>query len=437
VSTGDLGPIYLRGLPIVDVDGRRREDMSRLRDVQDPDDGQVDGWCELAPRARAADTMVLAVHGIVPEIAPTGEVVVFCPPATSSVELPRVRADPQGGVVAPREPGATSFDYRLLARLPSRVPFPRITTRVLGGDPRTRNSSTPVPGTLEVAAFRASSGSTNDLDRVRDVMRYLRGNFAYEQIEGRFDPVDGLSKFAAERHGTCLQFAEAGVVMLRTLGIAARVGRGFLLVQWDDERRLYVARAADAHAWVEVEFEGCGFVVFDPTPRAAQDATVDAPPGRDESTTPPDAPTPPAETPPSSNAGARLEQVIDDVRDALGRAWDWITENPWPCLAAFVAATLVGARALDRRARRLAGEVVDARAARGPWERLLADLARRGHRRRPSQTELEFAAAVVASGGDALRRFLELTQNRQATKFGGLPPSLDEARAIESFRATL
>jgi len=439
VSTGDLGPIYLRGLPFVYVDGRRREDVSRLRTIQDPDDGQPDGWCELAPRARAADSMVLAVHGVVPEIAPTGEVVVFCPPATSAVELPDVRADAGGAVVARREPGVSTIDYRLLARLPSRVAYPRTTTRILGGDPRAAARSAPVPGTLEVAAHRAAADVSSGVESVRAVVRYLRENFKYEQIDGRFDPADGLVKFAAERHGTCLQFAEAGVVMLRSLGIAARVGRGFLLTSWDDERRLYVAHSGDAHAWVEVEFEGCGFVIFDPTPRGGAGgggAGVDDPSRRDAPETPPDAPAP--DVPPTPpDALVRLDEVIDDVRGALGRAWDWIAANPWPCVAAVVVASLFGARTFDRRTRRLAGERVDAPAPRGPWERLVADLARRGHRRRPSQTETEFAAAVVASGGDALRPLLGLVERRQATRFGGVAPSPQEQRDIEAFRAAL
>jgi transglutaminase-like putative cysteine protease len=439
MATGDLGPIYLRGLPLVEVDGRRRDDMSRLRDVQDPDDGQVDGWCEFAPRAKRSDAMLLAVHEVMPEIAPTGEVVVFCPPGAWAVELPAVRADPRGGVVARREPGVASFDYGVLAPLPARLPTPRTTTRVLGGDPRkdARRTAAPVPGTLEVAAYRASSDATNDLDRVRGVMRYLRDNFKYEQIDGRFDPVDGLLKFATERHGTCLQFAEAGVVMLRSLGIDSRIGRGYLLTEWDEDRRLYVARARDAHAWVEVEFEGCGFVVFDPTPRGADDA-AGGPSPDDKTEKPPEAPIPPpVETPPAQDDGARLDQVVDDVRHALGSAWDWIAENPWPCLAVVVVAALLAVRAFDRRARRLSGEVVGAPIARGPWERLLADLARRGYRRRQSQTESEFAAAVVASGGDAFRPFATLVENRQATHFGGFPPSLDELREIETFRASL
>jgi transglutaminase-like putative cysteine protease len=437
MSTGWIGPLYLRGLPLVDVVGRRRQDMSRLRAVDDADDGRPDGWCELAPRPHLGDELDLDVRLELLEFAPTGEVIVFCPPATASVELPGVRADAGGAVVARREPGASRLDYRLVARIPSRVPRPRAETRVLGGDPRAARPSKPLPGVLEVAAFRATAESTNDLDRVRAVMRHLRANFVYEKIDGTFEPADGLAKFAAERHGTCLQFAEAAVVMLRTLGIPARIGRGFLLTEWDFDRDCYVGHARDAHAWVEVEFEGCGFVIFDPTPEASDDAPSESaagvaptPPPTPE-TPPPDVASPPIEGP------DRLEQTVADVKALLERVLDWIAANAWICAALALVAAAAAVRTLHRRALRLSGAEVRAPTARGPWERLVVELARRGRRRRPSQTETEFAEAVVAVCGEGFRPLLELTARRQATRFGGRPSTAEDERAIDAFRAAV
>jgi len=55
-------------------------------------------------------------------------------------------------------------------------------------------------------------------------------------------------------------------VMLRTLGIPARVVNGFRGGQYNDLNQTYIVRARDAHSWVEVYFPEYGWVTFDPTP---------------------------------------------------------------------------------------------------------------------------------------------------------------------------
>src|SRR2546430_10692615 len=56
------------------------------------------------------------------------------------------------------------------------------------------------------------------------------------------------------------------VVLLRTLGIPARLVTGFLPGVWNDFGNYYTIRQQDAHAWVEVYFPRSGWVTFDPTP---------------------------------------------------------------------------------------------------------------------------------------------------------------------------
>jgi hypothetical protein len=56
-------------------------------------------------------------------------------------------------------------------------------------------------------------------------------------------------------------------VMLRMLGIPARVAVGFTSGRLDDGR--WVVTDHEAHAWVEVWFAGQGWVAFDPTPGRA------------------------------------------------------------------------------------------------------------------------------------------------------------------------
>ena len=58
-------------------------------------------------------------------------------------------------------------------------------------------------------------------------------------------------------------------VLLRAVGIPARVVNGFQRGEWNEVGQFYAVRQRDAHSWVEVFFTGVGWVTFDPSPRAA------------------------------------------------------------------------------------------------------------------------------------------------------------------------
>ena len=77
-----------------------------------------------------------------------------------------------------------------------------------------------------------------------------------------------MRTFLENRVGYCEQFAGTMAVMLRTLGVPARVAVGFTpgTVSADDPT-LWTVTWANAHAWVEVKFGG-EWVAFEPTPRA-------------------------------------------------------------------------------------------------------------------------------------------------------------------------
>jgi hypothetical protein len=55
-------------------------------------------------------------------------------------------------------------------------------------------------------------------------------------------------------------------LMLRYLGIPARVAVGFSSGRYDGKRHTWVVTDHDAHAWVEAWFKGYGWLPFDPTP---------------------------------------------------------------------------------------------------------------------------------------------------------------------------
>jgi hypothetical protein len=55
-------------------------------------------------------------------------------------------------------------------------------------------------------------------------------------------------------------------LMLRYLGIPARVAAGFTSGTYDRDRRVWNVNDRNAHTWVEVWFRGYGWLPFDPTP---------------------------------------------------------------------------------------------------------------------------------------------------------------------------
>ncbi len=84
-------------------------------------------------------------------------------------------------------------------------------------------------------------------------------------------PVVGrpLVGFVTRTHaGYCQYFAGAMALMLRYLGIPARVAVGFAGGTYDPKQHVWNVTDREAHAWVEVWFKGYGWLPFDPTPAA-------------------------------------------------------------------------------------------------------------------------------------------------------------------------
>jgi hypothetical protein len=78
-----------------------------------------------------------------------------------------------------------------------------------------------------------------------------------------------LVGFVTQTHaGYCQYFAGAMALMLRYLGIPARVAVGFAGGTYDPKQHIWNISDREAHAWVEVWFKGYGWVPFDPTPAA-------------------------------------------------------------------------------------------------------------------------------------------------------------------------
>lgn len=125
-----------------------------------------------------------------------------------------------------------------------------------------------VTGRTRALARQVTGGTTDPEQAARLIAAHLTsGQYRYDldapaAARGR----DSVDHFLFESQaGFCEHYASAEVVMLRSLGIPARVATGFRNGSpTEDGERLI--RGRDAHAWVEVHVEGRGWVTVDPTP---------------------------------------------------------------------------------------------------------------------------------------------------------------------------
>ena len=118
-------------------------------------------------------------------------------------------------------------------------------------------------------AEQKAGGARTPYDAVEELEQWFvsSGTFRYSNQP----PVVGrpLVGFVTRTHaGYCQYFAGAMALMLRYLGIPARVAVGFAGGTYEPKQHVWKVTDREAHAWVEVWFKGYGWLPFDPTPAA-------------------------------------------------------------------------------------------------------------------------------------------------------------------------
>jgi transglutaminase-like putative cysteine protease/uncharacterized protein YggT (Ycf19 family) len=363
-------------------------------------------------------------------------------PETLDLRLPRVLRTNTGSYqLAQLPPPGFRYDaYSRLEEPPESSP-PADASTVMGLVDRQRYLQLPrkdldprIPELARVFAAHASS----ELGRARAVERRLRTDYGYT-LELPQQPVrDPLAYFLFTRKkGYCEYFASAMTVMLRTLGIPARLVTGFQSGVYNPLSELWVVRASDAHSWVEAWIAGYGWTTFDPTP-------------------------------PDPNAGLALWTRLGFYVDAAQTFWrDWVVtydvnrqgtladrmeqgarragvrwfdslsglQTEWITSRAFRTGPFAGfafvcavglwiaAPRLYRilRVRRRVSRVRRGQAGTGDatllYERMLHIVQRRGYQKPPWFTPAEFAATLPRSGLG--RSVTEFTATYNAWRFGG------------------
>jgi transglutaminase-like putative cysteine protease len=196
-----------------------------------------------------------------------------------------------GGVIRARHAIRGGSRYRVWSYVPDPTPselaaagtaYPSATRRFLevwgqaiqpfGAPNRSSALESPLFGVsrylpLLRVAERVTRGAETPYEAVLALESWFRtrGGFRYDERPVRRTELPPLVEFVTvSKAGYCQHYAGAMAVMLRLLGVPARVAVGFT-----SGRRVggvWHVTDHDAHAWVEVWFPGVGWVAFDPTP---------------------------------------------------------------------------------------------------------------------------------------------------------------------------
>ena len=127
---------------------------------------------------------------------------------------------------------------------------------------------------IQELAKEITADAQTPYEKASLITRYLRENIVYSQTI----PEPPRNKNSLEwvlfdfKQAYCVYYASAEVLMLRSVGVPARMAVGF--AQGERDENTYVVRRLNSHAWPEVFFPGIGWVEFEPT---AGQAPLDRP----------------------------------------------------------------------------------------------------------------------------------------------------------------
>ena len=131
-----------------------------------------------------------------------------------------------------------------------------------------------VPQAFAAIAAKATADAKTPVQQVRALQKFLAdGGFFSHGLEGEVRSLagHGAARIAAllqseQMVGDDEQYAVAMSLLAGELGIPSRVVMGFYPDRDKASDPVFTATGDNLHAWVEVAFQGAGWVAFDPTP---------------------------------------------------------------------------------------------------------------------------------------------------------------------------
>lgn len=145
-----------------------------------------------------------------------------------------------------------------------------------------------LPERVKQLAIEITKTATNPYDKAKSIEKYLSEHFPYTNTpdESKGKSKDFVDRFLFEvKQGYCDYYSSSMAVLTRSIGLPTRWVKGYssgaspipdeirdlgFLSQLGAEIDVngagtYTVRNADAHSWVEVYFEGFGWISFEPT----------------------------------------------------------------------------------------------------------------------------------------------------------------------------
>jgi len=311
----------------------------------------------------------------------------------------------------------------------------------------------PLDVRISKLAEEITAAAPSNYEKAIALEHYLATRFGYTlELPSRV-PRDPLANFLFERkHGHCEYFASSMAVMLRSLRIPSRMVTGFRGGEFNDLTGQYVVRANDAHSWVEAYFPGSGWISFDPTPAGSlptrtgwsrMQLYVDAAAsfwrewiinydiGRQRTL--------------GKDAATSSRQFLDEARRwiehqhrsllrSARRAHEHFTNFPVQWLGGSIAfaAVLITLLNFGRMVSALRNRSLRAHPERAPresaalwYDRMVDRMARLGWRKSPSETPLDFVAAIQEAA--LQKKVARFTRAYESARFG---KSADDAQCL-------
>lgn len=267
-ARGEKG-LYLRGIAFDHYDGRSWvNQMGLQRAIHQTDLGIFS-----LPGRRSEDQLSPELfHQQRIFLEPLDTPVLFGTPFMEKVsgKLPAVQVDGGGSFYLPF-PIAAPIEYVAVSRPPTVLPadLHPLPSAVHYHDAFLRYF-TQVPhrsDRIAALARTVAQHARTPFEQAMAIRDHLSRHYRYSLELPVSDQAHPLEEFLFNRKtGYCEHYATAMTIMLRTLGVPARLVTGFLATEWNEYGRYYVVRQQDAHAWVEVYLPYSGWITMDPTP---------------------------------------------------------------------------------------------------------------------------------------------------------------------------
>ncbi|MGX1793014.1 transglutaminase domain-containing protein [Microbacterium sp. NPDC055312] len=303
----------------------------------------------------------------------------------------------------------------------------------------TQKVSSYSPEDLSATAADIVTDAETPIEQARALETYFaEGGFFSHGLEGE---VLSRAGHTAERISTLLggdqmigddeQYAVAMALAAQEVGIPVRVVMGYYPDADRKKEPVFAATGDDVHAWVEIAFEGFGWIPFDPTPpedKVPQDQNtkprVDPKP---QVLQPPPPPQEPVDLPPTVPDDRKPEDDSLNVLGIIGMILAIAGVSLGVLLLLASPFIVIGAwKAAKRRARRNAERHSDR--ISGGWDELTDRAIDHGARIPPGGTRVEEAGVV--SSALTVPAATALAERADGQVFGPGEPTAEEVEAF-------